>query len=602
MKRTTPAAPVAGPGADDTGRVTAEYREPRRRARWGWWVLGIVVVVGAWLGICAWRAAAAYHELRDAENQAQQLRAQLSPSELSAGGATEGLRSAAGKFRAAHASLSGALFAPLRVVPVVGRQLTSAIDLSSAAATVSTDGVGALDQLHALLNAPHATGPQRAAAASQLAGVVATLDRQVAAVHLGPVKGLVGSLADRHNTFATELAKLQGQLQRAQGASAAISGMLRGPATYLVFSANNAEMRAGSGMFLSVGTLTARGGELTLGDFTPTGDLYFPTPEVPLTGDLANLWAAAQPNQEFRNLALSPQFPANAALAAQMWKARTGQRVDGVLVLDAQALAQVLSATGPVSADGRTFDATSLVPYLLNGQYQGITTDEQQSVRHDRDGDLARAAVAAVTAGRGSLGDLVEGLDQAGNGRHILAWSSAPGTEAQWQAAGIGGVVGPRDLLLSVLNRGANKLDPYVAASAEMSFAPQGATTAVTVKVTVHNGAPAGQPPYVAGNAGTPPAPGTYVGYVQLNLPGSAGAITVAGNPKLRAAGPDGQSYAVAVPLQLRAGATTTVTYRFVLGAGHGPLAIEPSARLPATTWTVGSQRFTDATAHVVNW
>ena len=56
-----------------------------------------------------------------------------------------------------------------------------------------------------------------------------------------------------------------------------------------------------------------------------------PDDRVPLSGDVADRWGWLAPNREWRNLASSPRFDANAELAAQMWKASTGQDVDGVL-------------------------------------------------------------------------------------------------------------------------------------------------------------------------------------------------------------------------------------------------------------------------------
>ena len=365
---------------------------PSRRRRWPRRavVAGVVVVIGAWLGLCAYRMVQADHELRQAVAQSQQLRASLTTQELTSGGATPQLRQAAAEFVHAHDLLAGPLMAPLRWLPIAGRQLNSAIDLSGSAGRIAAEGTTALDQVHTLLNAPHHTPGQRATVVQNLASVVARLDTDVASANLGPSTGLIGTLADKRDTFADDLSKLQIQLNRARGATAALATLLTGPRRYLVLSANNAEMRAGSGMFLSAGTVTVNQGTLTLSTFTPTSELLLPTAQVPLSGDLAALWGYTEPNQEFRNLELSPQFPASAALAAQMWQARTGQHVDGVLVLDVGALSDILSATGQVTSDGQTFDAQSIIPFLLNGQYQGLSTNEQEAARHQRDGDHAR--------------------------------------------------------------------------------------------------------------------------------------------------------------------------------------------------------------------
>ena len=136
--------------------------------------------------------------------------------------------------------------------------------------------------------------------------------------------------------------------------------LLQGPRNYLLLAANNSEMRVGSGAFLSVGVLSTADGSLHLGPVRSIIDFNLPDDRVPLTGDLADRWGWLEPNREWRNLASSPRFDANAELATQMWKASTGQDVDGVMAIDIDALRAMLAATGPVVVDGtRSMPPTS---------------------------------------------------------------------------------------------------------------------------------------------------------------------------------------------------------------------------------------------------
>ena len=73
-----------------------------------------------------------------------------------------------------------------------------------------------------------------------------------------------------HRRFATELDVLRGSAHNITLASTGIEQLLRGPGRYLVFAANNSEMRIGSGAFLSVGVLTTRDGQLDLGEIKST--------------------------------------------------------------------------------------------------------------------------------------------------------------------------------------------------------------------------------------------------------------------------------------------------------------------------------------------
>src|SRR5207249_1363112 len=120
------------------------------------------------------------------------------------------------------------------------------------------------------------------------------------------------------------------------------------PHRYLLLVANNGEMRAGSGMFLVAAPLQTDRGKVTLGPVHQTADIAVDSDEVPLTGDLADRWGWLHPNREWRNLGASPRFDVTAPLAAKMWKAKTGEDVDGVLALDVESLRKVLAVTGPI--------------------------------------------------------------------------------------------------------------------------------------------------------------------------------------------------------------------------------------------------------------
>ncbi|MST33200.1 DUF4012 domain-containing protein, partial [Acidimicrobiaceae bacterium USS-CC1] len=107
--------------------------------------------------------------------------------------------------------------------------------------------------------------------------------------------------------------------------------LFHGHQTYLLLVGNNAEMRGGSGMALDAGTIRLGDGAISVGHLQDTGQLVDQFPGVRPSGDLAARWGFEYPQLDLRELFMSPQFPANAALAARMWQAHTGRPVDGVL-------------------------------------------------------------------------------------------------------------------------------------------------------------------------------------------------------------------------------------------------------------------------------
>jgi hypothetical protein len=67
-------------------------------------------------------------------------------------------------------------------------------------------------------------------------------------------------------------------------------------------------------------------------------------------------------------------------------------------------------------------------------------------------------------------------------------------------------------------------------------------------------------------------------------------------------AGRDGPTKVVAGgPLRLTPGSSTEATVRFVLPAALDRMVVEPSARVPAISWTYRGEHWEDTAAHAVD-
>src|SRR6266851_4771702 len=225
-----------------------------------------------------------------------------------------------------------------------------------------------------------AAGPPRAHKSSRLPGwiwlvgtiallwvLIAGVEAALVAVHVhrgtAQVDEARRQLApeDLKSGAALPALRRAGAADRAAGATSAMADLLSGR-RYLVLAANNAEMRAGSGMFLSVGVLESSAGAFHLGPVRPSADFDLPGDGVALGGTLAERWGWLHPNREWRNLGLSPQFDETGPLAARMWQAAQGQPIDGVLAVDVEALKTMLSVTGPVATDRGEVSAGNVEP------------------------------------------------------------------------------------------------------------------------------------------------------------------------------------------------------------------------------------------------
>jgi hypothetical protein len=567
-------------------------------------VSAIVVVLAAWLVFLAARSVSAYRHDKQGLDLLEQVKSHLSPNDLTSSGSERLLDEAHAEFSSAQSDLSSPLFAPVTIVPVVGRQLRSVRALSSAAGTVSAVGSAFLVRVHTVINQPHSAGPQRVASLDTLASVSTASAAQLRHLDTGPSQGLVSPLAKKYNQFVSQLDSAELRLTRAGAVSAAAASILSGPQNYLVLASNNAEMRAGSGAFLDVGVATTSDGAVHMGTFGPSGDFSLAAGQVAVTGDLQRNWGWLHPSLDFRNLGLTPQFDVTAPLAAQMWTARTGQTVDGVIALDVAGLRQLLVATGPVTVGGTSVSADTVEQYLLHDQYNGVTyVAGSASDRVDALGSLARAVLTQLQGQSTDLKSLASSVSSAVAGRHLMIWSRDPVHQAAWVVSGVSGSLAPSSVDVSLLNVGGNKLDQYMGVHVAVSTRRSGSGTAVTMTTRVTNTTPPGQSQYISGPFPGDPAPyGSYIGVVADNLPAAASHITVTGAGPLAVDGAEGPTWVVGAPLTLDAGDTTTVVTRFVMPGAHGSMTLVPSARLPVEQWTADGRSFDDSVPVTVTW
>lgn len=564
----------------------------------------VLLVLLAWGAFVAAGVWSAYRHDQRGLAQLTDVRSHLDPSTVTASATEQSLRRASAEFASAHSDLSGPLMAPVTWVPVLGRQLSSARSLSSAAQQVATIGATFLSQVHDVLDQPHGAGPERVQSLHRLAALSLAASHQLYAVDTGPGQALVGPLARKHDEFVTQLDDARTRLAKAAAVSAVTATILQGPQTYLVLAGNNAEMRAGSGAFLEVGTADTSDGTVQLGTFGPSGQLSLAPGQVPVTGDLQRNWGWLQPGVDWRNLGLTPQFDVTAPLAARMWAARTGQQVDGVLAVDVVALRRILAATGPVTAGGVTVDSGNVEQYLLHDQYVGLSDNATgDAARTDALGAIADATLRQLQGQSTNLRSLASSVAGAVAGRHLMVWSSNPTAQAAWLASGVSGSLTASSLGVAVVNQGGNKLDQYLPVSVDLVTRPTGSSTEVTLTTALTNRTPGGQSQFIAGPfPGLPLAYGDYSGVVADNLPAGASDITMTGAGALTALGGEGPTWLVAAPVLVHPGATVTVVTRFRLPGTHGSMTLVPSARVPAEQWTYQGAHVTDDRPVTFTW
>jgi hypothetical protein len=580
--------------------------EPRSRSRLPWIIAAVVGLLVVWGVLAAVQIAsmasdvdAGVAHVDAAEAGTQDLMSLVGAvrgeDDGGAPDAAAELDAAVADLEKASRTADGIVLAPVKLLPVLGRQLRATTTMLDTSIDVATATSTAITVLRDVATAPAATPADRVSAVRDSEEVLATLQEAIADPDLGPSEGLVQPVADARNRLSDQLAQTRATVDDAMVGLTGVADFLEGPTTYLVLAANNAEMRAGSGMFLQIGSVSIVDGAFTLSEFTPAQELYLETPGATLDPDFEARWGGLQPNQEWRNLNLSPRFDESARMATEMWAAAGRGQVDGVMSIDVVAVQRLLELTGPVdvpTAEGPlTIDAENVRRQLLRKQYEAF---DDRADRRDQLGEVAQAVFDAFNQRPVPAADLVGLIDGAGAKRNLMLWSSDPEQQAAWEALGVSGELTPDTVMAALVNRGGTKLDPYVSMDAALSAEDLGDRWRVSVQVDMANKAPGGLPTYVEGPVeGSGGVAGEYVGILSLTVPEAATEPTTSGDG-FAVVGDDGPTRVIGTNVAIPRGEQRSVTVTFELPKEWDTVRVTPSARVPAIRWTAGEKEWTE--------
>ncbi len=511
---------------------------------------------------------------------------------------------------AASRDLNSPLLIPLRITPVVGRQLRSATALADSGAALTAAARSVLD---AATDAPKDTGRLELLeiVRDEIDQALVTLDR----LDLGPSEALLAPLAEARTEAAETVADVQARLSDSQQIVTGLSSFLDGR-TYLVLGTNNAEMRVASGMPLSIGEMTTRNGDAELSDLQNTGALVIegdyqrslglPVAVSVIDDDMAARWGFLNLGDDFRKLTYSPRFSEFVApQAARMWLANTGSQVDGVLAIDPFAVSALVGLIGTIDVDGVVYDEASTLEYLLVGQYDefGTTDEALQDERRDVLALFAKTVVAEIQQGDWEVADLYRTLRPLAEGRHLLAYSPDSVQQDAWRLLGVAGESRGNEIGVFVLNNGASKLDPYLAVTVEGSSTvdardgePDSAGVIVSLTVTIENNATDQLPAYVVGpweDLDLPMA-GTYAGRIAFRLPATTVPTSIEADFEPDVRGPEGTALVLSAPFVSTPGSTTTFELVIELIDAPSELRLLPSTRYPSVVWDWNGNVFDD--------
>ena len=253
-------------------------------------------------------------------------------------------------------------------------------------------------------------------------------DRVDREVHNLPTGLLVGPVVRAQASFADSVDKLTHALDGASGAVEVAPALLGSdkPRRYFALVQQTSESRGTGGLPGGFAILEASKGHISVTQQGSNADLYRgsvePPPGVPL--DYITRYGILGAFEDYRNVNVGPDLPVVARVVAARWKAQGGAPVDGVITLDATALADILRGSGPVDlGGGQLLPADQLEEYLAVGQYAAFA---DQTKRKDALGGVAAAAAARLTGAGGNSEQLLRGLVSALTTGHLHMASDDP--------------------------------------------------------------------------------------------------------------------------------------------------------------------------------
>ena len=308
-----------------------------------------------------------------------------------------------------------------------------------------------------------------------LQGLAPAMSRARAAFEQAEVEseGIATTLVPQQVVEAGDL--LREKLARAMPPVRSADEMLRAlpvfagvdaPRHYLLGPENSAELRATGGLLTTFSILTIDDGTISVQPFRdikeiPTMDL---TPDEWPSPELADIYGAFNAAGEARNATATLDGPTASLFLENLWNTTMPDPIDGVILVDVQALRYLMEATGAIEIPGVPYPLTerNVVRYVANEAYVQIGDDD---VRKDFVGVVGQVVFHEFLQHAGGDKALRAVIRAAADG-HILINAVDPQVDAAFRSAGVAGALPPAEagdfLGVAVNNTAGNKIDYYI--------------------------------------------------------------------------------------------------------------------------------------------
>ncbi len=411
-------------------RPVPETHHHNRQGRRRVWLISLGIALFVLLAAALWlgtRVLVARDGLESAAETASTI------PDLVQSGDAAGAVSAARDFEtdadAARAATSDPVWRVAEWLPWLGSDLTAvrgmsevAADLASAAVLPLAETLGRIDISSLGFADGRIDVAPLAGASPDLAAANTALQHAVERVNAlpEPTLPIVAGALERLQDATAEAAAVIDGLDRAAAVLPAMIGT-DGPRTYLLLVLNNAEARSLGGIAGAGAVLRFDDGRITIErQFSSRDFERAEEPVIDLSPGTISLFEDL-PGRFIQNTASSLDFTETASAAAALWEHTSGQRVDGVIAIDAVSISYLLKATGPVQAGPFSLSAANAVDTLLSTAYAQILDTTMQDEAFAL---VARAVFEALAAGEADPSILLGALGRSMDEQRLHVWSS----------------------------------------------------------------------------------------------------------------------------------------------------------------------------------
>lgn len=409
-------------------------------------VLGVLVVLGAVGGFCAWRFYQQAMDVRDHELAAVEAVSGL--QDISQLRDADTMNAAIGQAQT-HASAAkeitdGTLWRVASYVPVLGDDVTTVrgmvdvVDglvgetLPSLAGTVQTlmdsglsgEGEGQLN-LQPIVDAQSGF-----AQANELVQQQADTINALPQPHIGMVRSAYEQGKEQINKVADMLDQVSGMVQ----AMPKLLGQ-DGPRTYLLVAQTTSEQRSGGGLVGSLGTMQVDNGTISVGEFHSNTE-FIPLGESATAEEHDVFSSPLRFSMDVRDLFAAPDFSRVAEMLNTVWqRSQYACDIDGVIAIDPVFIQEMVRINGDITLDnGSVLTGDNTAEFMLNTIYKEFAPAYQDAYFEYVASAVMDGAFSNMTMDK--MMQIAQTMGSLAESRHFYAYTFHEDEAEYFQGAG----------------------------------------------------------------------------------------------------------------------------------------------------------------------